>query len=301
MRRDRSVRWRRGDGPIGGAGAALLLAVAPAPLAAQAGGSTPAGTAIVNTAAARHGAEPPVLARATLVVAERLDVSLEDARLDSGGIGVTLVNRGNGREGFRLDATLQGGNEDGAALPIAVGDADAAPQPAPVLAAGGSVRLRVPLAPAALASAASLVVTAHALTGGGAPGTTVAGRGDGGGDAVVGATGAAARLAVPLAGVAWQPPVIAIAQSVEAPDGSSTPARGAVVTYVIDARFPAATPRGELVDQVPAGTSYRPGTLRLDGAPIADAGRVAANRVTVPLGAIAAGERHQLTFQVVIS
>ena len=118
---------------------------------------------------------------------------------------------------------------------------------------------------------------------------------------MVGATGAAARLAVPLAGVAWQPPVIAIAQSVEAPDGSSTPARGAVVTYVIDARFPAATPRGELVDQVPAGTSYRPGTLRLDGAPIADAGRVAANRVTVPLGAIAAGEGHQLTFQVVIS
>ena len=278
----------------------MLLAVTPGRLAAQ-DRPTPAGTVIVNIAAARPGAEPAVTARATLVVAERLDVSLEDARIDGGGVMVTLVNRGNGREDFALDATLRGGGGDGSALPIAVGDADGARAPTPTLAGGASVRLRVPLGAAALSPTASLVITARAVTGSAAPGTALPGKGDGGGDAVVGPTGAAARVVVPLGGVAWQPPVIALAQAMEAPGGSTVPVRGAVVTYTIDARFPAATPRGELVDTVPANASYRPGTLRLDGASIADAGRVKDDRITVPLGAVAAGDSHRLTFQVVIS
>ena len=291
-------RWS-GEGRAGRAIAVVLLAV-PGAATAQAA-ATPAGTPIVNIAAARDQAGSTASAQASLLVAERLDVSLDDARVNGGGVAVVLHNRGNGREAFALAATLGDGRGEGALLPIAVDDGPAAREQAPVVPAGGAVRVFVPLDPAALSSAGTLLVTARAMTGSGEPGLAFDRQGDGGGAAVVGTTGAAARAQVSLAGLAWRPPLIDIDQAVAAPDGSETPMRGAVVTYTIEARFGSATPRGELADAVPAGTIYRPGTLRLDEAPIADAGRVADGRITVPLGAVAAGARHRLSFQVVIS
>ena len=108
-------------------------------------------------------------------------------------------------------------------------------------------------------------IGAQAVTGSGTPGTVFAGAGDGGGDAVVGPTGARAELVVPV-GRRRDAPTLTKTQSVLAPDGSARAVRGAMITYTLVARFPAATGAARIDDPVPAGTTYVPGSLSLDGA-----------------------------------
>jgi hypothetical protein len=58
-------------------------------------------------------------------------------------------------------------------------------------------------------------------------------------------------------------------------------------------------------DPVPAGTTYKPGSLTLEGAPLtdaadADSGSFTGAAVNVALGTVAAGATRTITFQVKI-
>jgi len=157
---------------------------------------------------------------------------------------------------------------------------------------------------------ATLKVDARAITGNGAPGSDFAGRGDGGCDAVVGATTAAASATVSLTVGAGSDPIaidVVKSQSVAAPNGSGDPVRGATVTYTIESRFGAggAVRDARLADPIPDNTDYVPGSLRLDGAALSDAddndaGRFDGAAIRVALGDIAGPAVRRVQFQVKI-
>ena len=131
----------------------------------------------------------------------------------------------------------------------------------------------------------------------------MAGKGDGGTDAVIGPTGGAARLTIPFSAEATA--ALVKSQTVRAPDGSERPTRGAVVTYVMRARFDAPVTDARIVDPVPDGTAFVPGSLRLDDAEItdasdSDAGSFDGRAVAVALGDVAAGDERTFQFQVTI-
>ena len=293
--------------------AAAQRAAAPAPRSTATRGTpgpTAAGTPIVSTTTLRHDGGSLVSNVVTTLVAERLDLVLEEPSLTPDGGELTLVNPGNGQEAFALVAELHR-PASGEARPVAVtiDGAVLTDGRTPAVPAGGRLRLHLPLDVAARAGGGELVVVASAVTGSGAPGLAFDRHGDGQSDAVVGASGAAARAVLSLAAPApptsprdpGPPPTVTIEQAVLAPDGGTTPMRGATVTYTLVARFAAAVTAAALDDAVPAGTVYRPGSLVLDGAPLPDAGHVADGRIVVPLGAADAGTSRRLSFQVVIS
>lgn len=282
---------------------AILTASCVAAMTQPSAAQTVAGMSIRNVATLRGDTANQVSSNAvTLVVAERLDCTLtaDGASGSPSAIGVVLTNGGNGQEVFAVAAT----GADGKPLAIATDESrDGRFDPAhrlsdgltPVLASGATLRLLVAIDQGAASMA---TVSARATTGTGLPGTLLAGRGDGDGDAVVGASGGAARLTIALAAAA--PPTIDQTQAVLAADGGTTPRRGAVVTYTLVARFTAASSAASIVDPIPANAAYRPGSLSLDGAAIPADDRLVDGQVVVPLGAVEAGAVHRLVFQVVI-
>ena len=303
-----------------GAALSLVLFASP-PVFAQAGMSAAAGTApatvITNTAEARWTAAGVVETGRSntdrLVVAERLDIRLTPgpaAPAGSGAVAVDLTNAGNGIEAFAIVAAapnapaltivadVDGDGRCDLGTDRALVDGRTAP-----LAAGASVRLLV------CDAAADVRVTARAVTGSGQPGTVFAGAGDGGSDAVVGSTGAAATLVIGKDGAAGADdaaPVFTKSQSVVAPDGSARAAVGAVITYTLDARFDAATAAVDIEDPLPAGTAIVADSLALDGRPLsdaadADAGEIAAGTVRVRLVDVPAGAVHRVTFSVTVT
>lgn len=305
-----------------GLAAALFLH---APVVAQ----VQAGTVITNVATLHvpvAGAADRTIAsnEATLIVGELLDVALVRSGGATGAVAVgsdgataavTLVNRGNGQEAFAIVATpadaavtvrLIAIDRDGDGRYDAARDTLLADAKTPVLAPGASLALLVVLdAPAATTGTAALAVTASATTGSGAPGTVFAGQGDGNGDALVGATGATAQVTVPIATSDPAAPTLAKTQRVVAPDGSATAIRGAIVTYTLAARFPAATAGARVRDAVPAGTVYVPGSLTLDAAALSDgadgdAGRFDGTAIEVALGDVATAATRSVQFQVKI-
>lgn len=286
--------------------------------AATAQAQTAAGSAISNQATVRAIAGTDAVAAssnvAVFLVAERLDVALTGAGQPAApttdgvvAVPADLANAGNGNEAFALVATAPAGIAvRGIAIDV---DGDGRYDPAidrlidggatPVLPAGAHLKLLV-LVDGAAAPDASVTLVARAATGSGAPGTDFPGRGDGGTDAVVGPTGAEARLVLPLG--ADQPPVLAKSQSVLAPDGSATPVRDAVVTYTLRASFAAAAQGVRIDDPLPAGTVYVPGSLTLDGAALTDAadgdaGGCDGTAVTVALGDVPARAARTIRFQ----
>jgi len=298
--------------PVLGLAPALALA-GPGTVAAQvADPVTPAGTIITNTAEVGWTiAGERAAARSNpdrLIVAERLDVRLLPV---AGAPAVDLVNAGSGEEAFALAAATAetAAGDPGRAPPILVdANRDGRCDPAidrplagdrtPPLAAGATLRLLV------CDAAGTVRLAARAATGSGVPGTGFSGLGDGGGDAVVGPTGAAA--AVTLGTAAAPQPVLVKSQTVAAPDGTARAVTGAAVTYTLAARFAAAARAAEIEDPLPPGTRVVPGSLRLDAAPLsdaadADAGEVAAGAVRVRLGDVPAGGEHIVTFTVIIT
>jgi len=263
------------------AAATSVMLAAAGPAAAQ----TAPGTPIDNVADARWtAAATPAAARSNrdrLIVAERLDVALaagpESVTGPARAVRFVLSNIGTGSEAFALAATLaRSGTAD---LRLAAdGDGDGRYDPArdplladgqtPALATGAALTLFA-LIPAA-ADRDTLSIEARALTGSGAPGTAFPGAGDGGGDAVTGATGAAARLVLPVERDA-DGPALAKSQSVRAADGSERAGAGAIVTYTLTARLAGTEADPRVDDPIPAGTRYLPGSLTLDGAPLSDA------------------------------
>lgn len=206
--------------------------------------------------------------------------------------GIVVDSNGNGAYDAGVDAVYKAGTND------------------PVLAPDASVTVFVLSSiPASAVDGARgyMRLVATAATGSGAPGTLIAGRGDGGGDAVVGATTARAQAdgTYVLASVA-----VAVVKSAAVldPFGGTRALPGSVITYSLAATLSGTgTPSNlTLSDTIPSGTAYQPGTLALDGAALTDAadadgGVFAANAVSVTLPTASAGSTRTVSFKVKIN
>ncbi|MBC2670175.1 DUF11 domain-containing protein [Novosphingobium piscinae] len=282
-----------------------------------------AGTVIENVATATYSSGAGTASiqsnRVSLRVDELLDVAVATLSTApqplSGGTAVlsyAVTNSGNGSEAYTLAVDpAVAGNPFTATIQAIVADSNgngtydagvdavlATGASTPALAADAALRVFVLVGlPAGAADAAisQVRLTATAETGSGTPGTTFAGAGDGGVDAVVGAS--TARSAT-LAAVIARLGAVGLTKSavIADPFGGSRPVPGALVTYSLVTRISGSgSAEGVTVsDGIPAGTTYQAGTLKLDGAALsdaadADAGTAAASGVAVALGTLAAG------------
>lgn len=295
-----------------------------------------AGTLIENTAQATYedasGQQTISSNAVTVRVDELLDVTLTS--LDSGTLNTgpgdavfafELTNQGNGPESFALianpavtandfdvvvDAIAFDTNANGTYDP-GVDEILPAPETTRVLAPGEALTIFVlATVPASVAdgSESDIELTANGNTGTGAPGTLFMGAGDGGGDAIVGITGASAlALAQMRVGVAS----VELTKTVSLADpfGGISAVPGSVATFTITANVSGSGSVDELVvtDAIPESTSYAVGTLALDGAGLsdaadADAGSASdADGISVDLGTVAAGTSRSITFDVIIN
>jgi hypothetical protein len=290
--------------------------VRPCAAAAQ----TRAGTVIQNVASASYqiGEAGPVERPSNIdrvVVGEQLDVTLvaTGPAVDSGGRltwPVTLRNTGNGSEAFALLATAPTGSAVQLAIDVdGDGKFDAARDRlldagSPSVAPGESLSLLMLVtSPSGGDAGAALALAARAITGSGTPGTVFAGLGDGGGDAVVGPTGAAARVSTAVDASAASAPQLIKSQVALAPDGTERAVSGTIVTYSLEARFAQATPAARIEDTVPDGTTLIPGSIQLDGAALSDAadgdpGAADARGIAVALGDIPGPAVRRVQFKV---
>lgn len=300
-------------------------------------GGTPAGTNITNVATATYelanGNEASVDSnKVTLVVDELLDVTVASAEpadvigspaLTGAVLRFTVTNAGNGSEAFELVAAANGGGDDfdpvvtgvildsngngaydaGVDLPYVGGAND--PELAPDEAKSVFVLSTLP-AGVTDAQRGKVQLQARAKTGSGTPGTAFAGAGQGGGNAVVGATGGAADdeawYKIAAAAIAFAKSAI-----VADPFGGTTQGPGAIVTYTLTATV---TGSGSLAnvrvtDPVPEGTTYQAGSIVLDAGALTDAqdadrGRFTGSAIEVGLGTLAAGSTRTIRFQVKI-
>ncbi len=233
----------------------------------------------------------------------------------------TVTNTGNGAESYRLVATgaLTGDDFDPTDLSIVLdsnGNGRYDEGTDAVYAPGGNdpeltpdqtlrafVLATIP-ASAADGSVGRVQLTATSLTGTGAPGTVLAGRGVGGGDAVIGANGAddadVGQYRVSAAAVA-----LTKTQAVADPFGGTRTVPGSTITYTLTATVSGSGSVSGLSvsDPVPTGTTYVPASLTVGGAGRTDAAdgdgaRFDANGVTVTLGTVPAGESRSVSFRV---
>lgn len=299
---------------------------------------TPAGTQINNTATATYdrpggGTISTNSNTVSLRVDELLDVTVANANggevtVQPGTAGqvltFTITNTGNGNEAFRLSArnSLAGDDFDPAATAIYLdtnGDGDYDPgvdeayvaaSNDPLLAADSSATVfLVSSIPSGVTDGqrSSLDLLAVATTGSGAPGTTFAGQGQSGGDAVVGASGANAEddgvFRVSAASVTFVKSAI-----VADPFGGTRAVPGAIITYQLVASVAGTGTLSNLriSDPIPSGSTYQPGSITLDGASLSDAvdtdaGDLTGSNVNVSLGNVAAGQSRSVTFRVRVS
>lgn len=313
--------------------APLAIAAALITTPAHAGG-VKAGTLIENTASATYdgGAGPVTIPSNTITVKvdELLDVTVTSR--DSGPVSAApgsavltfeLTNTGNGPEAYTFTANpaVAGNDFDTTVNGIAVDTNGNG-----VYDPGVDQMLTGPATTAAIAADASLTVfvlvtipggvadgdqsdvslLAEAVTGTGAPGTAFAGQGAGGGNAIVGSTGANATATGSLSVGITDVDLIKSA-TVRDPFGGTGIVPGATITYAIRAEVRGSGSVSDLVvtDAAPADTTYVAGSLKLDGATLtdaadADAGRSGTSGISVDLGTVSGGSSHIVTFQVTI-
>ncbi|QDH32928.1 hypothetical protein [Porphyrobacter sp. YT40] len=312
--------------------ALALAALTAAP--ALAGGVT-AGTLIENTAVASY--EEAGIARnvnsntVTVRVDELLDVTLTSldpgpvtARPGDAVLTFELTNQGNGPEAFRLLAnTAVGGNDFDVTLRAIAIDSNGngtydegvdailtAPETTAVLAPDAALTVFVLVTvPDGVTDAqtSNVDLSAEAVTGSGTPGTAFAGAGVDGGDAIVGNTGALATARGSLVNAVAS---VALVKSVvlRDPFGGTSAVPGTIATFTIEARVSGTGSVANLVvrDAIPAGTTYAPGTLTLDTAPLTDAtdgdaGTASdADGIAVTIGSVTAGTNRAVTFEVTL-
>ncbi len=312
--------------------AGLTLAIIPQ--AANAAGVL-AGTLIENTASATYssGAASGSVSSNTVTVKvdELLDVAvagLTTTPVTTGSTSVVLeysiTNTGNGGEAFNVtvDPAVAGNGFDAVVQTIAYDSNGNGVYDAGVdtvitnggatssLAADASLKVFVvvTLPTGATDGQTSQVrLTADAVTGTGTPGTVFTGQGAGGGDAVVGASGAsdnaADQMIASLATVA-----LVKSATVVDPFGGSQPVPGAVITYTLVATVSGSGQAEGLhvTDVIPTGTTYQVSTLKLDGSALsdaadADAGVASASGIDVNLGTVAGGTTKTVKFDVKIN
>ena len=299
---------------------------------------TTAGTTISNTATATYtdpvGNPQSVPSnRVDLRVDEVLNVTIATA--DPGDVAAqpgstnqvlsfTVTNTGNGSEAFRLspvnaiggdafdptttslviDTNGNGVYDAGVDTVYNAGSND------PVLAPDASVRIFVlSTIPAGATDGqrGQTDLTATAVTGSGPAGTTFAGQGQGGGDAVVGTTTAVGRdrgfYIVNAATVSFVK-----SASVLDPFGGTKSVPGSIITYTLVATISGSGSLANLAvgDPVPANTTYVPGSITAQAAAItdatdADAGEFAGNAIAVRFGTVPGGQTRTVTFKVKIN
>ncbi|WP_226701807.1 hypothetical protein [Microbulbifer elongatus] len=319
-------------------GAALLLSVQAFAV------GTGAGTTISNTASATYtdttGNPQSVSSNTTsLRVDELLDVTV--ASNDAGYISAsspeigavlsfTVTNTGNGDEAYDLavNTALSGDQFDPENALIYIdsngdglydaGDALYDASSPLQLAADESIAVFVVAdVPDALSSSdLGLVeltaesITAQASAGSDAPGTVFAGQGDGGGNAVVGSSGATA-VAQNGYQITLVQPSFTKSQSVVDPFGGSAAVQGAVITYTLTF---SASGSGEITDvilsdDIPDNTTYLAGSITLNGAGKSDAAdsdearfdsSATPPRIEINIGTVNAPASYTATFQVEI-
>jgi uncharacterized repeat protein (TIGR01451 family) len=299
---------------------------------------TTAGTTISNTATATYtdaGGNPASVPsnRVDILVDEILNVTVASA--DPGDVAAlpgstnqvlsfTVTNTGNGSEAFRLspvnaiggdafdptttslviDTNGNGVYDAGVDMVYNAGSND------PVLAPDTTVRIFVLSTLPGTATdgqRGQTDLTATAITGSGTPGTSFAGQGQGGGNAVVGLTTASGRddgfYIVNSATVAFVK-----SASVLDPFGGTKAVPGAIITYTLVATVSGTGSLANLAvgDPVPASTTFVPGSITSQAAPItdltdADAGEFAASSIAVRFGTVPGGQTRTVTFKVKIN
>lgn len=328
--------------PVGGAKHRLLpscsviavLAALALPAQADAAG-TRAGSTISNSASASFdtggGTTTVDSNRVDLLVDELLDVTVDssnpaDVPTTPGATGQLLTfsvtNNGNGVEAFALStiANAGGDNYDPAVTQIYLDNGDGLFDTStdtlytpgandPSLNPDQSVTVFVlATTPGAVVDGNRGIVSlvAAAKTGTGDPGDSFAGQGEGGGDAVVGSTGAdgtdAGAYVVSAATVTLVKSAL-VTNSL----GTTDPIPGATITYSIVATVAGSGSVSGLAitDNVPADTTYFPGSITLGGSGLsdaadADAGDYNGTRINVALGAVAGGQTRTVTFRTTI-
>jgi uncharacterized repeat protein (TIGR01451 family) len=297
---------------------------------------TLAGTNIENIATASYDAGAGTIDiqsnTAIILVDELLEVTV--ASSDPGDVATTpaatnavltfqVTNNGNGPESFTLTPNVANSGDDfDPALSQIVLDTNnngvydpgvdtvyVAGTNDPLLTPDQSITVFVLTnIPATQANGdrANVSLIAAANTGTGTPGTSFAGAGEGGGNAVVGTSGADGEASgffrVDAASVT-------LAKTAVVADrfGGTTAVPGSIITYTIVATISGAGSLNNLSinDPIPAGTAYVPASLTLQGAAQtdaadADAGNFNGTRVSVALGNTPAGQTRTVTFQVTI-
>jgi uncharacterized repeat protein (TIGR01451 family) len=316
-----------GNGKLAGATVAALMLLP----VSNASANVAAGTTIANTAEVSFDLQgtpgSTTSNTSTTSVDEVLDLTLSRVSaevtpipttgLATFGVPFVLVNTGNGQEAFYVKAVA---SEQDIALTVAVDvDGNGAYDPAidvalsnggetPLLAPGASLKLlvRFDRAPSA---AGSVRISASAVTGSGTPGTAFAGKGDSGGDAIVGLTHAEASLPFEYRPGSDTRPAAKLnkSQTVRAPDGSAAPVTGAVITYRLALTSDGTATMGdaEIIDPIPSGTAFVPGSIQIEGAaasdvPDADAAYFDGQAIHIALGEIRQPMTRVVTFQVTI-
>lgn len=298
------------------------------------GAGVAAGTLIHNTASASYGSGSRRSTvdsnTVTIRVDELLDAtvsSLDAAALPlatSAVLTYRIENTGNGAEAFSVTASPSvSGNGFDAQIAAVVLDANNngifEPGIDTTIINGGSTPALAPDAgihvfvvvsqPAGTVDGAAgqVRLTAQALTGAGSPGTTYAGQGQGGGDAVVGATTANANALGSLVARAASV-VLAKSYTLADPFGGTRPVPGAVVTFTIavTATGSGAVDDLRVSDAVPSGTTYVANSVLLDGVAMTDAadGDAASASpagIDVALGTTAAGASRTISFKTTIN
>jgi uncharacterized repeat protein (TIGR01451 family) len=151
-------------------------------------------------------------------------------------------------------------------------------------------------------------LTGTSVTGSGTPGRLFIGKGVGGVDAVVGLSGGTANA---LEGLLANVANVSLTKSavIVDPYGGANPVSGAIVTYSIVAHTTGSGVASGLTvtDAFPAGTTYRAGTIALNGVGLtdaadSDAGTASATGIAVVLGNVAGGSADRtVSFQVRIN
>ncbi|WP_106639662.1 hypothetical protein [Allosphingosinicella vermicomposti] len=315
------------------AGTIIASLFAASPVFAQ---GTVAGTLIDNKATASYDTPQGETTIESNTVSLRVDelLNVTVASADSGDVSATpavtnrvlrytVTNSGNGSEAFSLAADGNVGGDDfnptitsivldtndngvydaGVDTVYVPGSND------PVLAPDATIRVFVlATIPGSATDGQRGIVdlTATTLTGSGTPGTTFAGQGQGGGNAVVGATTATAtddgRFVISQATAA-----LVKSASVIDPFGGATQVPGSIITYSIAATVSGSGSLTNLRvgDVIPDGTTYQTNSITLDGVALtdaadADAGRFSAGAIAVSLGNVSAGTTRTVAFRVTI-
>ncbi len=148
---------------------------------------------------------------------------------------------------------------------------------------------------------------AVAATGTGSPGDVFANQGEGGGDAVVGSTGADDNA---LGDLVASRGVVTLVKTSSASDpfGGSQVVPGSIVTYSLVATVTGSGSVSGLsiTDTIPVNTTYSPGTLTLQSniltdADDADAGEASSAGIAVHIGALGSSQSRTVTFDVIVN